>query len=181
MEKFSALLALCAGNWPVNSPHKGQWRRALMFSKICAWINGWVNNRDAGDLRRHRARYDVIVMILLYNYDDRSSPVAKKRNDKLRIPVKEGTQIFFQEQHTNKIICASIFFIWKMHWAFFWWWILVRAIIKCVWPYCTFIDEKGLISDMTAFRLNLLEKGLFPYGRLCGMGKVCSLENVCNN
>ena len=47
---------------PVNSPHKGQWRRALMFSLICVWINGWVNNRDSGDLRRHRAHYDVIVM-----------------------------------------------------------------------------------------------------------------------
>ena len=47
---------------PVNSPHKGQWRRALMFSLICAWINDWVNNREAGDLKRHRARYDVTVM-----------------------------------------------------------------------------------------------------------------------
>ena len=47
---------------PVNSPHKGQWRGALMLSSICAWINGWVNNRDAGDLRRHRAHYDVTVM-----------------------------------------------------------------------------------------------------------------------
>ena len=47
---------------PVNSPHKGQWRGALMFSLICAWINGWVNNREAGDLRRHRAHYEVIVM-----------------------------------------------------------------------------------------------------------------------
>ena len=27
------------------------------------WINSWVNNRGAGDLRRHRAHYDVIVMI----------------------------------------------------------------------------------------------------------------------
>ena len=36
---------------PVNSPHKGQWRGALMFSLICAWINGWVNNYKAGDLR----------------------------------------------------------------------------------------------------------------------------------
>ena len=26
------------------------------------WINGWVNNREAGDLRRHRAHYDVTVM-----------------------------------------------------------------------------------------------------------------------
>ena len=47
---------------PVNSPHKGQWRGALMFSLICVWINGWVNNHDAGDLRRYRAHYDVIVM-----------------------------------------------------------------------------------------------------------------------
>ena len=47
---------------PVSSPHKGQWRRALMFPLICAWINGWVNNREAGDLRRYRAHYDVPVM-----------------------------------------------------------------------------------------------------------------------
>ena len=44
----------------VNSPHKGQWRGALMFSLICAWINSWVNNCEAGDLRRHRTHYDVI-------------------------------------------------------------------------------------------------------------------------
>ena len=50
---------------PVNSPHKGQWRGALMFSLICVWINGWVNNREAGDLRRHRAHYDVIVMVVI--------------------------------------------------------------------------------------------------------------------
>ena len=48
--------------WPVNSPHKGQWRGALAFSVIWAWINGWVNNGEAGDLRRYRAIYDVTVM-----------------------------------------------------------------------------------------------------------------------
>ena len=48
---------------PVNSPHKGQWRGALMFSLFCVWINGWVNNREAGDLRRHHGHYDVNVMI----------------------------------------------------------------------------------------------------------------------
>ena len=54
METFSALLALCAGNSPVpvNSPHKGQWRGALMFSLICARMSDWVNNCEAGDLRR---------------------------------------------------------------------------------------------------------------------------------
>ena len=43
-------------------PHKGQWRETLMFSLICAWINGWVNNRNADDLRRHRGHYNVTVM-----------------------------------------------------------------------------------------------------------------------
>ena len=47
---------------PVNSPHKGQWRGALMFPLNCAWINSWVNNREAGDLRRHHAHDDVSVM-----------------------------------------------------------------------------------------------------------------------
>ena len=47
---------------PVNSPHKGQWRGALMIPLIRAWINGWVNAREAGDLKRHRAHYDVSVM-----------------------------------------------------------------------------------------------------------------------
>ena len=50
---------------PVNSPHKGQWCRALMFSLICIWINGWVNNAEAGDLRCYRVHYDVTVMLLI--------------------------------------------------------------------------------------------------------------------
>ena len=64
MEAFSALLTLCAGNSPVTGefPHKGQWRGALMFSLISVWINGWVHNREAGDLRCHRAHHDVTVM-----------------------------------------------------------------------------------------------------------------------
>ena len=48
--------------WPVNSLRKGQWRGAWLFSLICAWINGKVNNREAGEMRRHRAHYDVNLM-----------------------------------------------------------------------------------------------------------------------
>ena len=48
---------------PVNSPHKGQWRGALMFSLISTRLNGWVNNDEAGDLRWYRAHYDVTVML----------------------------------------------------------------------------------------------------------------------
>ena len=64
METFSRYWPFVRGihRSPVNSPHKGQWRGALMFSLICVWINDWVNDRDAGDLRRYRAHYDAIVM-----------------------------------------------------------------------------------------------------------------------
>ena len=44
------------------NPLKGQWRGALMYYLISAWINGWVNNYEAGDLRRHRAHYDITVV-----------------------------------------------------------------------------------------------------------------------
>ena len=47
---------------PVNSLHKGQWRGALMLSFVCTLINGWVNNREAGDLTCYLAHYDVTVM-----------------------------------------------------------------------------------------------------------------------
>ena len=59
---------------PVNFPHNGQWRRALMFSLVCVWTNGWDNNRDAGDLRRHCAHYHVAVMVLRWPYTLKQAP-----------------------------------------------------------------------------------------------------------
>ena len=53
---------------PVNSPHKNQWRGDLTFSLICAWINDWVNNRKAGDLRRHRSHCDVGDQTEIFRY-----------------------------------------------------------------------------------------------------------------
>ena len=69
---------------PVNYPHKGQWRRGLMFSLICVWIHGWVYNREAGDLRRYRCHYDVIVM-----WADMQLPIAQaiKQFCKFQLPV----------------------------------------------------------------------------------------------
>ena len=68
METFSAYWPFLRGihRSSVNSPHKGPWRGALMFSLICAWINGLVNNGEAGDLRYHRAHYDVTVILRVY-------------------------------------------------------------------------------------------------------------------
>ena len=82
METFSALLAFVWGihRSPVNSSHKGQWRWALMFSLISVWINSWINNREAGDLRRYRAHYDVIVM-----------------NGQVRSPYRCGTRLKSQD------------------------------------------------------------------------------------
>ena len=65
MKTLSALLALCEGNSQVTGEFPGQWRGALMISLISASINGWVNHREAGDLRSHHALYDVTVMSLV--------------------------------------------------------------------------------------------------------------------
>ena len=101
---------------PVNSPHKGQWRGALMFSLICVWINGWVNNREAGDLRRYLAHYDVIVMcvsklghhwfrkksaacLVPSHYKNYSSRTVSQTRNKLRWKLNRniGLNIFNQE------------------------------------------------------------------------------------
>ena len=67
METFSALLAICAGNSPVSGefPAKRPVTRSFDVSLICAYLNGWVNTRETGDLRRYRAHYDVIVRLSL--------------------------------------------------------------------------------------------------------------------
>ena len=67
METFSVVQAFFKRihRSPVDSSHKGQWRGALKFSLICAWTNGWANNRDARDSRGHRAHSDVTVMLKL--------------------------------------------------------------------------------------------------------------------
>ena len=64
METFSALLAICAENSPVpgDFPAQRPVTRSFGVCFICVWINGWVNNREAGDLRRYRAHCDVTVM-----------------------------------------------------------------------------------------------------------------------
>ena len=63
METFSALLATCAVNSPVTGDFPAQRPVARSFDFfICVWINGWVNNREAGDQRHYHAHYDVTVM-----------------------------------------------------------------------------------------------------------------------
>ena len=77
IETFPPYCPIVRGNPPVTGgfpsqrpitggfPSQRPVTRSLRFSLICAWTNGWVDTRDAGDLRRHRTYYDVIVMLCL--------------------------------------------------------------------------------------------------------------------
>ena len=92
--------------WPVNSLHKEQWRGALTFSFICAWINAWVNNREAGDLRRHRAHYDVTVM---------GHVITKHDIDNILCYMKKDSRLFLIK-FTNEL---SRFYVWfSCSWKF---------------------------------------------------------------
>ena len=68
METFSASLALCVGHSPVTREFPAQRPVTRSFDVlffICAWTNGSANNRDAGDLGRHRIHYDITVMYIM--------------------------------------------------------------------------------------------------------------------
>ena len=69
METFYALLVICAGNSAVTGEFPTQ-RPVTRSFDVFFDLNGWINNREAGDLRRHRAHYDVTVMIMkgMVNY-----------------------------------------------------------------------------------------------------------------
>ena len=107
---------------PVNSPHKGQWRWALMFSLICTWINSWVNNPEAGDLRRHRAHCDVSVMeshVGCYSHCYKGVVLLNDRNCRFTMPVvhiwvlkynKYFTTIeLFHDETSNSIGSYNVF------------------------------------------------------------------------
>ena len=96
---------------PVNSPHKSQWRGALMFSLICAWINGWVNNGESGDLRRHRAHCDVIVKPKPYFSYNASSPRGQW------VHLYASGQVIYQQKDYNSFVsrtCPLVEINWEL-------------------------------------------------------------------
>ena len=132
MEPFSALLALCAGNSPVpvNSLHKGQWRGVLMFSLMYVWINDWVNNREAGDLRRHRTHNDVIVMkVTVWSQDGLTYWGLNKMSGTFK------QQITFQTEISWMLIIVS--------WLKVYWHLFQRVQLKTYWHWL----EQWLGSD----------------------------------
>ena len=100
METFSALLALCAGNFPVTGEFPAQrpvTRNFDVFFDLRLKKRLNKNNRDAGDLRRHRAHYDVIVMIISKAPSHWSEGILIKRSE--GIDQETGFFFFFKSRH----------------------------------------------------------------------------------
>ena len=122
MEPFSTLLAFVRGihQSPVNSPHKGQWRGAVMFSLICAWINSWTNNHVAGYLRCHRAHYDVNVMRRLIETLTRNRHFIQHSYDHSAVEKNDLSiwNYMFLSKLRNWEFC-QLFMVF--HWGCLWW------------------------------------------------------------
>ena len=130
METFSALLATCVGNSPVTGEFPVQ-RPVIFF--ICTWMNGWVNNREAGDLKRHRAHYNVTVMLYVssgFQY----SPFGRLTINCFHCPLVWGMA------RSGRVSCAKVSYskwfqtlltmmplVFKSI-QFFWMWLLSAAL-----------------------------------------------------
>ena len=126
---------------PVNSPHKGQWRGALMFTLICVWINDWVNNPEAGDLRRYRAHYDVIVMRPRFtapNYTRTCTYIAGDRSKLFGVHVTCYTRI--HQVHGPRIRSVPTKYNIEVKHEHH------RTVLDSVWAFCT---------DTTILRLHV--------------------------
>ena len=95
---------------PVNFPHKGQWRGALMYSLICVWIKGWVNNGEACDLRCYRTHYDVTVM---QNMHHKRHPISHLHGRAkgcllwgfgLNWPCYNGTPLYCSDRYLSSVM-----------------------------------------------------------------------------
>ena len=114
METFSVILALCAGHWPVNSPHKGKWCESVMFPLICAWINGWVNILETDDLTGHHAHYDFTCTSMSKNLGPVS--ISNKTFRKASRPRDFYLKLFDRSeiwQAHRQQCCRCVCRIWK--------------------------------------------------------------------
>ena len=123
---------------PVNYPHKGQWRGTLMLSLICARKNGWANNGEAGDLRRHRAHYDIIVMYKVWTW-------SRAQLWKRSAPCIYDDSLTLQELQSLTETEMSSFW-WNfhhwLHWKLSKWQLPVQPVIKISskWRHFRFSD-----------------------------------------
>ena len=140
---------------PVNSPCIGQWRSALLFPYICDW-RSWVNNREAGDLRRYRAHYDITVM-----YD-------------IQVIVNQINVYNLScmlVSHSSWLICfVQILSMIK------WDWDIMTTIFRLVFPYRMYCID-SIFSVFCIGSINNLSY-LFHFKMICGNTIVLNLFQV---
>ena len=110
MEAFSALLAICAGNSPAPGEFPAQRPVTRSFDVlICVWMNGWVNNREAGDLGRYSAHYDVIVIgNSQFIHYQRNYGIFGKRDRNTQIWHFDFLEIAWHQPHTSIVISMQL-------------------------------------------------------------------------
>ena len=135
---------------PVNSPHKSQWRGALMFSLICARINDWVNNCEAGDLRRHRGHYDVTIMILTNFHSN------------------------VEEQHSRHIMCVH----WILITYHLCTWPTVRTIRNWLAGFGTSWINSGYLSPCCIVNISKIQLWSYEILWRYGLKTVSALPNI---
>ena len=139
---------------PVNSPHKGQWRRALMFSLIYAWTNDWINSWHTEDLRCHHTHCDVIVMFLsvgslmhilnvisLIIDNVIMTAITKGPVTLPKIRVNAWITHKFRVLRDTSAICAFHQFFWRG----------TSAVVRRCWPYRCFMRFQVLSSSKLGF------------------------------
>ena len=99
----------------------------VMFSLICVWINGLVSNREAGDLRRYRAHYDVIVMMKSGQERDVQVLVANMCGNDISVngrSIKHYLALVSSSTDTH-FSCRTVFILIKINRDFV-------VVLKCV-------------------------------------------------
>ena len=160
---------------PANPPHKGQWRGALVLSLICAWIHGWVNNREDGDLRRHRAHYDVTVMNMITWANTRSQDSVADVGGLMPGHLQQSYQLmitwwqFLNANRMRTVISASpvtVHVYEKIIYSYSY------SYMYIVIPSLNVVDSDGLHGAMvtpvsSVFILTLIPELLFEYWQIC--------------
>ena len=153
METFSALPALCAGNSPIPGEFPTQRPVARNFDVFfdLGWINGWVNIRDAGDLRRHRAHYDVIVMLYKYYWYDLQFGcflTASVVDIQLLVRLAKGTSL------SQFLIIQLTFGVLSHHdnYDYYWdvyatWW-MRKDIVCCSYDHIKHISQSLIVPEL---------------------------------
>ena len=143
---------------PVNSPHKGQWRGALIFSLICVCIHGWVNNPEAGDLRCSGAHYDVIVMKVVhwepsYQYVLNTHKCCALNSSVWKTGKDHDFVFNTSEQSTNTAWQRHIYFIENIIWHGIFWCnkLMINMHFWLGWFHCVNNHKKS-----SPFRQNIL-------------------------